>query len=73
MTIYQDLITAGCKVDHHESDLYVEVTPLSRMLIANYRFKDNVTRFCDVGDGKQWFDIPFAFDPFYDKYEGLPK
>jgi len=65
--IYQQLMDAGVELDHHESDLYAKVTPESTAIIKNYRMKDNVTVFTNKKDNKPWYDIPFAFTPFWDK------
>jgi len=62
-TIYQEMLKAGVEVSHHESDLYVRVTPESRRVIENYQFK--VTAFQSEVDGQLWFDIPFAYDPWW--------
>ena len=53
------------EIDHHESDLYLKVTPISRELIALYPYKRNVRTF--GSEGAAWFDIPFAHDPFWSK------
>lgn len=67
MSIYQELKAAGVPVDSHESDLYAKVTPESIKIIQEYRFKGNVTRFRSQIDGTSWYDIPFMYDPFWDK------
>lgn len=59
--IYDQLQAAKINLDHHESDLYAEVTDISSKIIAKYPFKCNVTRFRSNIDGKLWFDIPFAY------------
>jgi hypothetical protein len=66
MSIYQDLKAAGVQLDHHESDLYAKVTPESQAIVDGYRFKCNVTRFTSQIDGLRWYDIPFAYEPFWD-------
>jgi len=52
-------------IDHHESDLYLRVSPASAALVEAYEFKDNVTMFKDAIDGVMWYDIPFAYWPFW--------
>ena len=44
-TIYQQLLNAGVPITNHHSDLYAKVTPVSREIIAEYKFKKNVTTF----------------------------
>ena len=65
-TIYQLAVEQMDKKDicHHESDLYLRVTNISEGLISDYELKKDVTLFADK-DGAMWFDIPVAFDPFY--------
>jgi hypothetical protein len=67
MTIYEELQQAGIPLNSHESDLYAKVTPESRALIAYYDFKTNVRIFTNQQDGTPWYDIPFAYDPFWEK------
>ena len=55
------------EIGHHESDLYVKVTEKSTFILASYEFKENVTKFRSLLDGSLWYDIPFAYDPFYKK------
>ncbi len=62
-TLYEEIVLAGIPTDHHESDLYVLDTALSRELIA--KNGKVATGFVSRIDGKRWLDIPFAFDPFW--------
>lgn len=66
-TIMQEMIDAGVEISHHESDLYVKVTPESRAIVEDYEFRCNVTAFRSRVDGELWYDVPFAFDPFWIK------
>lgn len=52
-------------IDHHESDLYLKHSKESALLIAEYEFKEQVTPFIDNIDHAKWYDIPFAYDPFW--------
>ena len=53
------------EIDNHESDLYLKKTGISEKLVANYEHKENVTTFPELETGVLWYDIPFAFDPFW--------
>ena len=66
-TIYEDLKAAGVKLNSHESDLYAKVTPESKAIVDKYEYKNNVRQFNSQIDGQQWYDIPFAYDPFWEK------
>ena len=66
-SLYEHFKAAGCEVDHHESDLYVKVTDRATEIIRRHCiFKENVTTFRD-SNGVLWFDLPFQFEPFWDK------
>jgi len=65
--IYQQMKAAGVEIDNHESDLYVPVNADTQKLITKYRFRSNVTTFVNQIDGKLWFDIPFAYTPFWEE------
>lgn len=63
MTIYEELLAAGIQVSNHESDLYCPVTPESRALVRKHKLM--VTTFINQVEGGTWYDIPFAYDPFW--------
>jgi len=64
MTVYEELKAAGCKMDSHESDLYVEFTEEVAKILPKY----DIT-YTYIGNG--WIEIPFAFDPFWEKVERI--
>ena len=55
------------EVSNHESDLYIKKTPISDALVEKYDFKSIVKIFHCQENGELWYDIPFAFDPFWNK------
>lgn len=63
LSIFDMFKLLGVEIDHHEFDLYAKVTPVSEYIIDQYEYKGNVTRFHSGLD--TWFEIPFAFDPFW--------
>lgn len=65
--VYDQVVAAGVKTSNHCSDLYAEVTEESTAIIKNYAFKNQVTTFINALDGKLWYDIPFAFSPYWEK------
>ena len=65
MSIYEKMIEAGIIPEHHCSDMYVRVTAKTKEIVNEYEHKDNVRIFSDSVDGKAWYDIPFAYDPFW--------
>ena len=67
MNIFEQVKAAGIEYDNHESDLYIPVNDATAALIAQYEFKANVRVFtCNITK-KIWYDIPFAYTPFWDK------
>lgn len=67
ISIYEEAKRRNIPMSQHESDLYLKVTSDSTRLINDYEFKCNVTTFYNTNDGSRWYDIPFAYDPFWNK------
>jgi hypothetical protein len=65
--IYPEMKKTGLPMDNHESDLYVKVDPKSTEIIKRYEHKGNVSQFKNNKDGSMWYDIPFAYTPWWDK------
>lgn len=64
MSLYADLLAAGCEIDHHESDLYARATEQARALVVRHAAR--ATPFRSPRDGRLWLEIPFAWDPYWD-------
>jgi hypothetical protein len=72
MTLYQELVNAGCEIDNHESDLHVKECDKAMSIIFNHFFSAGSTmkipsKFVSNIDGSTWWDIPFAYDPFWNR------
>jgi hypothetical protein len=65
MSIYDQMLAARVLIDHHESDLYVPVNDRTTAIVNGYEFKGNVTTFISNVDKKPWYDIPFAYAPWW--------
>lgn len=69
-TVYQELIAAGCEVDHHESDLYVKATPEARKILRKHDKSESATSPLNlrafISEGALWFDVPFRYDPWWE-------
>ena len=74
MTLMQRLIAAGYppeEMDHHESDLYVYMTPRTKRVIDQW-LKDNcfseffVEKFTDQITGRPMYSIAFQYDPYWE-------
>ena len=67
--IYQRLLDAGCEISNHCSDLYTPVNATSCKIVEEYRklSRNCVTIFNSQEDGSLWYDIPFAYMPYWEK------
>ena len=70
MSIYKQLKEAGVPLDSHESDLYALRTPESKEIVKEYQFRSIVQTFRNQIDNKIWYDIPFAYDLFWERRIG---
>lgn len=67
-SLYQEFKAAGIEIRNHESDMYVPITRESTEILENYPLqKATATKFKSNIDGKLTYDIPFSFDPFWEK------
>lgn len=64
-TIYEQLKAAGVPLNSHESDLYAKVTPESKAIVEKWEHFQNASQFTSQIDGQRWYDLPFAYDPFW--------
>jgi hypothetical protein len=67
---YAEVVRRGIPHDSHESDLYIPVTPETEEMVRGYPSRSNVTRFRSNIDGKMWFDVPFAYTPWWERRQG---
>lgn len=54
------------------SDLHLKVTSVSKELIKNYKFAEQIKTFKSELPGEEgtlWYDIPFAYSPWWDEKE----
>ena len=66
MTLYDELVERGCRIDNHESDLYVKSTKEALEVIARYPSEKKMARFFRSQlDETLWIDVPFAFLPWW--------
>lgn len=68
VSLYEALKAAGIETDHHASDLYVPVTPETKAILAKYPLDaKKATTFKSNIDDKLTYEIPFAYDPAWEK------
>jgi hypothetical protein len=63
--LYDQVVASGLEHDSHESDLYLRASDASRQLLACYKHRSNVQTFCDAVTGDLWYDVPFAYAPYW--------
>ena len=56
-----------CVQESSGSDLFLKVTPVSKELISQYDFKENVTTFLDNIDRVPWYEIPFGNTDWWER------
>lgn len=70
-TLFSRLLVAGYTCDHHETDLYVPDTPQVREIIHQFEQETgqpaNMTAFKSDVDGMPWLDLPFHYQPEWDR------
>lgn len=66
MSLYTDLIEAGQPVSNHYSDLYCPVNEVTRGLLAKHNIT-TATIFKNQVEGGLWHDVPFQYEPFWEK------
>ena len=67
-TLYRAVRARSIPFDHHESDLYVPDTPATRGLARVYGHR--FTTFLHAVNGERWLDVPFAYDPWFQRAGG---
>lgn len=68
MSLYTDLIEAGVKVSNHASDLYFPRNAQTMEILVRHPLQRvNATVFKSNIDGVMTYDVPFAFDPFWER------
>lgn len=55
-------------IDHHETDLYLRVSPKSTELVNSMKYRNSgmITTFKDNIDGDMWYELPFCY-PFIER------
>jgi len=64
-SLHAECLMLALNVDSHESDLYIEDTPAARKLVTFHGHE--IKSFISPIDGKSWLDVPFAYEPFWEK------
>jgi hypothetical protein len=67
MSIYTDMVEAGCEIDNHESDLYVKVSEESAAIVVDYLDDVDYSFFRSNIDGDMWYEFPFQYSPYWEE------
>jgi len=67
MSLYTELMQAGIKCDHWQSDLYVEDCPESRAILANHGLRVDGHHVIKMFGHENWLEIPFQYSPFWER------
>ena len=68
-SIYDACLAAGVPMDSHESDLYIPVNETTTAILR--RFGSTASTFTNQVAGGLWYDVPFAFLPWWEKRQAL--
>lgn len=52
-------------IDHHESDLYLQVDEVSRVIVNALDNRALLSTFTCWYDGTKWYELPFCYAPFW--------
>ena len=52
-------------IDHHNSDLYLRITPAAKALVDRLENRALLSVFRDP-DGVAWYELPFCFSPYWE-------
>lgn len=63
--IFNQVKRAGIPYANHASDLYIPVNSYTSKLVDQYEYRSNITTFKSQIDGLLWYDIPFAYLPYW--------
>lgn len=68
-SLYGDLLAAGVETANHMSDLYFPDTEQTRAILARFPYSAGIAaKFRDNKTGQTWWDVPFAFLPWWEKH-----
>lgn len=65
LNLYDAIKAAGIPTDNHESDLYFPVSLESTSILARYEAAKITKLFTHQVDGSRWYDVPFAYTPWW--------
>ena len=58
-------VLPAADIDHHNSDLYLRITPAAKALVDRLENRALLSVFRDP-DGVAWYELPFCFSPYWE-------
>lgn len=72
-TLFEAIKAAGIEYDYYQSDLFFRCTHESREILKQYPAQA-ISAGIFYSRGSAWYDVPFAYDPFWGKVKkGQPQ
>lgn len=65
--LFSQVVAHDIPFTNHYSDLYIPVNETTKALIAAYKFRQCVRVFTNQVEGGLWYDVPFAYAPYWAK------
>lgn len=70
--LYAECKARGIPIGNHESDLYIPKTDETELLVmCTGSHWPRELEFDNQVEGGRWYDIPFAFTPFWERINGI--
>jgi len=67
-TLYEEIKESGVEIGNHYSDFYFPVTPETTKILAKFPVhQTNARTFINRNNKNLWYDIPFAFMPYWEE------
>jgi hypothetical protein len=67
-SLYDEVIERKIPHSNHESDLYIPVTPITTALLEKYPIQKTISStFIHTKEKTRWYDVSFAFLPYWSK------
>lgn len=63
MTLFEKIVQLQIPHSNHYSDLYIPVTTQTTQLLKEHNAPTNI--FINQVEGGLWYDVPFAYDPYW--------
>lgn len=66
-SLYQELVNNGVEISNWQSDLYCPKNAQTIPIVKKYEKEHYISTFKNLKDGLTWYDVAFAYDPYWEK------